>query len=102
VTDAERAFQDALHVPPPELGDHREAAITMRWPKFLIIWGAICALGLIVFYARPYQQATGQLGDGVFVAWTGELLLALVFGGLVASGGVVAHWAIKRFYASGR
>ena len=101
VTEEERAFQERLHQPPPELADQRAAAITLRWPKFLIGWGAVCAVGLIFFYARPYQRATGQLADGVFVTWSGELLLSLVFGGLVASGGLVAHWAIKRFYASG-
>ena len=59
-------------------------------------------VGLTVFYVRPYQAATGQLTEGgPFIVWSGELLIALTFGGLITSGGLVAHWAIKRFYASG-
>lgn len=102
VSEQEKAFYEKMHVAPPELADKREAEITLRWPKVLIAWGVLCFAGLIFFYVRPYQMATGQLtSSGPFVVWSGELLLALVFGALVSSGGFVAHWAIKRFYASG-
>ena len=101
VSEAETAFFDKLHVAPPELSDAKEAAATMLWPKVLIAWGGLCAAALVFFYARPYQAATGQLSNGEFIVWSGELLLALIFGGLLSSGGLVAHWAIKRFYASG-
>jgi sodium/pantothenate symporter len=101
VSEPEQAFFAKLHVAPAELSDTVAAAITMRWPKILIGWGAVCAVALIFFYARPYQAATGQLDNGEILVWSGELLLALVFGGLLSLGGLVAHWAIKRFYASG-
>jgi sodium/pantothenate symporter len=69
---------------------------------FFSIVGVICTIGLLILYVRPYQAATGQLTEGgPFVVWSGELVLALIFGGLVSGGGLIAHWAIKRFYASG-
>jgi len=102
VSDEEKAFQDSLHIAPAELSDKAAAARTMLWPKALIGWGLLCIVGLTLFYVRPYQLATGQLIEGgPFIVWSGELLIALVFGGLITSGGLLAHWAIKRFYASG-
>jgi len=98
----EQAFLARLHVAPPELGDTAAAAATLVWPRLLILWGVLCAIVLTVCYVRPYQRATGLLGDGnAFVVWSGELLLALLFGGLLTAGGLIALWAIRRFYASG-
>jgi sodium/pantothenate symporter len=101
MTEPEKAFQDSLHVAPPELADQEAAARTMIWPRILIAWGFVSAVGLIFIYARPYQAATGQLDDGAFIAWSGELLLSLVFGGCLVLGGVVSEWAIRRFYTTG-
>lgn len=103
VSAQEKAFYEKLHVAPPELADRKQAAITLRWPKVLVAWGLVCFLVLVVFYVRPYQVATGQISStDLMVVWSGELLLAFVFGALVSSGGLVANWAIKRFYAAGR
>lgn len=102
VGEEEKAFLSRLHIAPAELNDRQAAARTMIWPKFLIVWGVLCAVALTVFYARPYQLATGQLQDGgAWLTWSGELFLALLFGCLLSAGGLLAHWAIKRFYASG-
>lgn len=102
VREEEKEFRDQLHVAPPELADPRQARLTMIWPKMLVIWGVICAIGLVVFYARPYQLATGQASmDGPFVVWSGELALALTYGALFICGGLIAHWAIRRFYVRG-
>jgi len=102
MTDIEKQFLADIHVAPPELSDKAAAARTMLWPKVLIGWGVVCTIGLTVFYTRPYQAATGQLTEGgPFVVWGGELILALVYGTLISAGGFLAHWAIKRFYASG-
>jgi sodium/pantothenate symporter len=101
VTEAENAFRDSLHVAPPELADQDAAAATLRWPNILIGWGIVSAIALVFLYARPYQAATGQLSDGSIVVWSGELLLAIIFGGCLVFGGLVARWAIRRFYATG-
>ena len=74
----------------------------MIWPKVLTVLGAVYAFGMIVFYARPYQLAVGLVSvDGPYLVWSGELGLALGFGGLFMCGGLFSHWAISRFYASG-
>jgi len=102
-TEEEKSFVEKIHTPPPELADERQTRITMVGPKLLIAWGVIAGIGLVIFYARPYQLATGLISeDGPYVTWSGELLLALLFGILVAGGGLFAHWAIKRFYANER
>jgi sodium/pantothenate symporter len=101
ITESERQFLAKIHTAPVELADQAAAAKTMIWPKLLFAWGVICVVGLIFLYVRPYQAAVGLLQDGQFITWTNELLLSLLFGGLLMSGGLVAHWAIKRFYASG-
>jgi sodium/pantothenate symporter len=102
MTEAESRFLSALHQAPAELSDARAAARTMIWPKLLIAWGAVITVGLVFIWVHPYQRANGMLeGGAAFVVWSGELLLALLFGGLVSLGGAIAHWSVKRFYASG-
>jgi sodium/pantothenate symporter len=97
----ERRFLAAIHVAPPELFDREKAASTLVWPKLLIGWGFVIIGGLIFLYVRPYQHATGLLDDGSFVVWSGEMLLAICYGGLIVLGGVIALVAIRRFFASG-
>ena len=100
VTPAEAAYRESLHVPPEELQDAKAARRTMIWPKIMMAWGAVAAVILVVIYARPYQLATGAVSaSGPYVVWTGELALALVFGGIFSAGGLFAYWAMRRFYA---
>jgi Ni/Fe-hydrogenase subunit HybB-like protein len=63
-------------------------------------WGIVLVGLLIVFYVRPYQLATGLVGDsGPYVVMSGELIFALSFGVLLSAGGLFTSWAIKRFNA---
>ncbi len=65
-----------------------------------MIWGIVAAGILVLIYARPYQLATGVISvDGALLGWSGELLVALLFGTHLVAGGAFAHWALKRFYA---
>jgi sodium/pantothenate symporter len=102
VREEEREYRKMLHVAPPELADQDQIRRTMIWPKALFMLGVVYAIGMLVFYARPYQLAVGLVSaDGPYLVWSGELGLALGFGGLFMCGGLFAHWAISRFYASG-
>ena len=66
----------------------------------MIVWGFVIGTGLVLIYTRPYQLATGAITEsGPFVAVTGELVLALLFGGILSGGGVFAYWALRKFYA---
>jgi sodium/pantothenate symporter len=100
VTAADKAFLDRLHVVPPELADEGRNRLTRLMPALLMGWGVTAAIGLIVIYVRPYQLAVGLVSEGgPYVVWSGELLAALVFGLVIAFGGVVSRIALKRFLA---
>lgn len=100
VTAEETEYRESLHVAPPELLDALAARRTLIWPKIMMAWGAIAAMVLVVVYARPYQLATGAVSaSGPYLVWTGELVLALAFGGIFSAGGLFAYWAMRRFYA---
>jgi Na+/proline symporter len=102
IGEEERNYREMLHVAPPELADRKQARLTMIWPKVLILWGITATVGLVVLYARPYQLATGQLSvGGPWLVWSGELGLSLAIGGLYVFGGLIAYWAVRRFYATG-
>lgn len=103
ITEEETRYREKLHEAPPELADTAASRITLMWPRITTAFGIIAGLGLIVVYARPVQVAKGLVGDGgPYVVWNGELVLALYFGLVVGGGGLIAYWAAKRFYASGR
>jgi sodium/pantothenate symporter len=100
VTAADKAFLDRLHVVPPELADERRNRLTRLMPALLMGWGVTAAIGLIIIYVRPYQMAVGLVSEGgPYVVWSGELLAAVVFGLVIAFGGVVSRIALKRFLA---
>lgn len=102
IREEERVYRDKLHVAPPELADRKQARLTMIWPKVLILWGIVATVGLVVFYARPYQLATGQVSaGGPWLVWSSELGLSLTIGGLYTISGLIAFWAVRRFYATG-
>ena len=65
-----------------------------------MLLGTVLSVLLVIFYARPYQLATGAVtGSWPFVVWTWELFLAIAFGGVIVCGGLFAQWAMRRFYA---
>jgi len=97
VTDEEIAFRDSLHVAPPELSDVAANRRTAMWPIIMIAWGMFATIALVVFYTRPYQLASGLLAtDGPYVVWSGELVIAIVFGAVIAAAGVLSHIVIRR------
>jgi Na+/proline symporter len=100
VTTEERDYRASLHVPPPELADAKAARLTMIWPKLMFAWGILLSVILVIVYVRPYQLATGVVSAaGPYVVWTGELFIAIAFGGIIACGGLFAQWAMRRHYA---
>lgn len=100
VSDAEKKFLHALHVSPAELGDAIRNRRTKMFANALVAWGVVCALGLVIFYVRPYQVATNLVGDGgAYVVWSGELLAAIYFGLILSLGGLITRLSLKRFLA---
>ena len=100
VTEAEKVFLKRLHVVPPELTDERRNRLTRLMPAFLVSWGVVAAIGLVVIFVHPYQLAVGLVAEsGPYVVWSGELLVAVGFGLTIALGGVVSQIALKRFLA---
>ncbi len=98
VSEAAKAYREKLHERPAELGDEKENRRTQILPKLLMLWGVIATVGLIIFYVRPYQLATGLISEGdSYVVWSGELIAALYFGLILSAGGLVAHISLKRF-----
>jgi sodium/pantothenate symporter len=100
ISDAERHFLSEIHTPPADRADAGKNRATALWPKLMTGWGIVLVGLLIVFYVRPYQLATGQVGEsGPYVVMSGELVFALSFGVLISGGGLFTSWAIKRFNA---
>lgn len=96
-TPEEIAYRDALHEAPPELSDAEASKSTIRWPTIMMGWGIAATLILIVVYVRPYQLAAGLLlPDGPYVTVSGELFLALAFGGYIFVAGALARYFILR------
>ena len=103
VTKEESAYLDRLHVRPPELSDLAATRQTMIWPRIMIVWGLIATAVIVIFYTRPYQLATGLVAEsGPYVRWSGELVIALVFGLAIVCGGLFSRWALRRFYSATR
>jgi len=97
VTEEQVAYRDALHVAPPELADTGAMQTTMRWPTIMMIWGVIATILVVLVYTRPYQLAAGLIAeDGPFVTWSGELLVAFVFGGAIVVAGAAARFIMLR------
>ena len=75
----------------------------MIWPRIMIVWGLIATAVIVIFYTRPYQLATGLVAEsGPSVRWSGELVIALVFGLAIVCGGLLSRWALRRFYSATR
>ena len=97
VSAEEAAYRDALHVAPPEMADEKAMRRTLMWPSIMMIWGAISSIILIVVYTRPYQLAAGLIAaDGPYVTWSGELIVALIFGATISAAGFGARYILTR------
>lgn len=99
VTDIERARRLALHKLP---ADERDAAQTRRtqWAALSVAGlGVFVTLILLVFYAWPYQVATGTLRNGSQFDWlTGESILAMSWALMFVPLGLFAYKMIGRAY----
>jgi len=102
VTGDEAAYREKLHRPPPELADPDASRKTLIWPKVMIAFGAVSIPLMMVFYVRPFQIGAGLIDSShPFVTWSGETLLAILFGSIIAIGGWIAYRFAKRIYATG-
>ena len=57
VTAMESAYQEALHRMPSAERDPETVRQTLRWPKVMVVMGALIAVLMTLFYALPYQEA---------------------------------------------
>ena len=57
ITAAESAYQEALHRMPSAERDPETVRQTLRWPKAMVVMGALIAALMTLFYALPYQEA---------------------------------------------
>ena len=94
VSDEEHALRESLHEIPAAEIDAGRLRGTLLCSKVVIAVGVLFAALLLVFYARPYQDATGG-------GATGEYLLAIGIGLSLVLTGVLALWGTKRSYHSG-
>lgn len=97
VSDAEIAYREALHLAPPELADGAANARTAIWPSVLMAWGFVSILVLVLIYVRPYQLAVGLVSaTGPYLVWSGEVFIAIAFGGCLVVAGALTRFALQR------
>jgi sodium/pantothenate symporter len=97
LSSEEAAYRESLHIAPPEMSDVKAMRRTLMWPKLMMIWGVAAAILLIVVYVRPYQLARGLVtNDGAYVIWSGELVVALLFGSAIFLAGAAARFVMLR------
>ncbi len=65
VSIEEHEFRERLHKTPERELDPREVARTLVWPKAMLAVGVLVMGVLVIFYARPYQDAIAARGPGV-------------------------------------
>jgi sodium/pantothenate symporter len=100
-TDGERSYRAMIHRVPSGEIDERKLRQTLRFPKMLMVTGALTIMAMIVFYARPY--ASGQKSSSPELATLetggGELVLAIGYGAAMILAGAIAYRVIKKDYA---
>ncbi len=57
VSNEEHAYREALHITPAEELNQQQLALTLRWPKAMVVVGFVMVLVITYFYALPYQEA---------------------------------------------
>jgi hypothetical protein len=100
-TEAERSYRAMIHQIPSGEIDERKLKQTARISKGLALTGAATIAVMVVFYARPYaagraalESTTAALEHG-----SGELLVAIAYGGVMILVGAIAYRFVKRDYA---
>jgi hypothetical protein len=68
----------------------------MLWPRLMGVGGVALAIGLYIFYARPYREVV-QGGASVM---SGELILSIGYGVMLIANGALAYWGIGKFYGA--
>lgn len=91
----ELQFRQQLHIAPDTEFDSEELTTTLRWPKILVGIGLSASAIMLYFWALPLSAARGyELGE-----ISGEIVFALVYGGLLVLTGLVGRYGIKKLYA---
>ncbi|MDH4125337.1 MAG: sodium:solute symporter family protein [Gammaproteobacteria bacterium] len=97
VSDTETAYLEALHIAPPELANPAANRRTALWPTIMMVWGLVSGLVLLLIYVRPYQLATGLVSTtGPYVVWSGEVLIAIVYGSALVVAGALARFVLQQ------
>ena len=60
VTAAQQDYREQLHRMPDGEHNPAEVAKTMRWPRAMVAMGVVVMVGLMVFYAQPYNDAISR------------------------------------------
>ena len=95
VSQQEQQFRQQLHIAPDTEFDSEELTTTLRWPKILVGIGLSASAIMLYFWALPLSEARGyELGE-----INGEIVFALVYGGLLVLTGLVGRYGIKKLYA---
>jgi len=95
VSQQELQFRQQLHIAPDTEFDSEELTTTLRWPKILVGIGLSASAIMLYFWALPLSAARGyELGE-----INGEIVFALVYGGLLVLTGLVGRYGIKKLYA---
>jgi len=95
VSQQELQFRQQLHIAPDTEFDSEELTTTLRWPKILVGIGLSASAIMLYFWALPLSAARGyELGE-----ISGEIVFALVYGGLLVLTGLVGRYGIKKLYA---
>ncbi|MEM6581678.1 MAG: sodium:solute symporter family protein [Pseudomonadota bacterium] len=99
VTEAERAYREALHDTPASDRDWRKLRTTLLAPTLLMLYGVVMPFVLLYAYVRPYQRGTGEILPGDAINWEGaEALFALSPAVLFIPLGAISFWVIWRRY----
>jgi sodium/pantothenate symporter len=102
VTQEEHDFRRQLHRTPESEFAAERVGHSRLWPGLMGVGGVALAIGLYIFYVRPYRDAI-QKGDAIQAGagvLSGELILAIGYGLMLIAGGALAHWGIGKFYGA--
>jgi sodium/pantothenate symporter len=99
VSDEEAKYLGQLHLTPADEIDDKKTRVTMLAPALLIANGLIMPVLLLVYYVRPFQQATGALSPDGSLDWlSGEVMLVLSWTAVYVPLGLFAMRMIRKGY----